>query len=398
MPCSGKRLLLLGGSAQQVCAIERAKALGCHTILIDMLPDNPGRHVAHKWYPLSTTDIDAVLHTARTERVDGILPYSSDPAAWPAATVCEQLGLPSIPAEAARTLSLKHLFRSLQRSLHLPHPPFITVSADNTSPDTSALPYPLIVKPTDSSGSKGVSIVPRPDRLAEAIRRAAAFSRNRLLIIEQYTPFTRIIGGDIIMQRGKIVINGLNSEIRCPQAPLVPAGKIFNPADDHSHIASRIERILTHLGIRDGQFNNDIGILPDGTFQIIEIGPRAGGNLEPLFLSAITGTDLLEYNILNALGQAPDLHSVYPREKYPFVKYIIHSHRGGTLDSIHYSPDILPYIFHRQIYLHPGDTVHPFANARHAIGILLLRFPSCDIMQRFLPRMHHHIRPGLQGE
>lgn len=86
-----KKLLLLGGSAQQVIAIKTAKRLGCETILCDYLPDNPGRCEADRFYLVSTTDEQAVLKVARREQVDGVLAYASDPAAPTAAYVAENL-------------------------------------------------------------------------------------------------------------------------------------------------------------------------------------------------------------------------------------------------------------------------------------------------------------------
>ena len=91
-----KKLLLLGGSAQQVIAIKTAKRLGCETILCDYLPDNPGRCEADRFYLVSTTDEQAVLEVARREQVDGVLAYASDPAAPTAAYVAEKLGLPGL--------------------------------------------------------------------------------------------------------------------------------------------------------------------------------------------------------------------------------------------------------------------------------------------------------------
>ena len=84
-----KKLLLLGGSAQQVVAIKTAKRLGCETILCDFLPDNPGQYAADKFYLVSTTDKEAVLDVARKEQVDGVLAYAADPAAPTAAYVAE---------------------------------------------------------------------------------------------------------------------------------------------------------------------------------------------------------------------------------------------------------------------------------------------------------------------
>ena len=111
-----KKILLLGGSAQQVVAIETAKRLGYYTVLCDFLTDNPGQYVADKFYLVSTTDKDAVLEVAQKEKVNGVLAYASDPAAPTAAYVGEKLKLPTNPYYAVDILCNKDRFRAfLQR-------------------------------------------------------------------------------------------------------------------------------------------------------------------------------------------------------------------------------------------------------------------------------------------
>ena len=106
-----KTILLLGGSAQQIVAIETAKRLGYFTVLCDYLSDNPGQYVADKFYLVSTTDKDAVLEVAKNENVDGVLAYASDPAAPTAAYVAEKLGLPGSPYKSVEILCNKDRFR-----------------------------------------------------------------------------------------------------------------------------------------------------------------------------------------------------------------------------------------------------------------------------------------------
>ena len=106
-----KKILLLGGSAQQLVAIRAAKELGYYTIVCDYLPDNPGQYEADKFYNASTTDIEAVYKIARNEAVNGILAYASDPAALPAAITAERLGLPTNPTQSVEILGLKYPWR-----------------------------------------------------------------------------------------------------------------------------------------------------------------------------------------------------------------------------------------------------------------------------------------------
>ena len=106
-----KRVLMLGGSTSQVCAIKRAKEMGLYVIICDYLPDNPGQFVADEFYLVSTTDKEAVLELAKGLNLDAVICYASDPAAPTAAYVCEKLGLPTSPYESVMVLSNKDTFR-----------------------------------------------------------------------------------------------------------------------------------------------------------------------------------------------------------------------------------------------------------------------------------------------
>ena len=152
-----KKILLLGGSAQQIVAINTAKRLGYYTVLCDFLPDNPGQYEADKFYLVSTTDKNAVLKVAMEENVNGVLAYASDPAAPTAAYVAEKLGLLTNPYESVETLCNKDKFRIFLKKNGFNAPVSKGYSSNNV--DTSLFSLPVIVKPADSSGSKGATVL-----------------------------------------------------------------------------------------------------------------------------------------------------------------------------------------------------------------------------------------------
>ena len=178
-----KKILLLGGSAQQTVAIRAAKKLGYFTIVCDYLPDNPGQYIADRFYGASTTDVEAIYEIARKEGVDGILAYASDPAALPAAIVAERLGLPTNPAKSVEILGLKHPWRQFLQKNGFACPKVYTFHPNTPISEiqdhSDHFSFPLVVKPTDSSGSKGVTMLNNWSGLEDAVRRADSFSRNK---------------------------------------------------------------------------------------------------------------------------------------------------------------------------------------------------------------------------
>lgn len=182
-----KRVLMLGGSYFQVPAIEHAKAQGHYVITCDYLPDNPGDQFADEYYNVSTTDMEAVLALARRLNVDGVVAYSSDPAAPTAAYVAHELGLPANPREAVQILTDKALWRDFLRENG-----FNVVRATGCASLEEAraafadIGPPVMLKPVDSSGSRGVSKIDDAGGVEKAFAYALEHSRCKRVVVEEY--------------------------------------------------------------------------------------------------------------------------------------------------------------------------------------------------------------------
>lgn len=256
-----KKILLLGGSAQQIVAIQTAKQLDYYTVLCDYLPDNPGQHFADKFYLVSTTDKDAVLQVARDEAVDGVLAYSSDPAAPTAAYVSEKLGLPGIPYSIAKCFCEKNLFRAFLHENGFHVPGYAELHDNSDLSEVQGLHFPLIIKPGDSSGSKGVTVVHSFDEVKPARKTARQYSRNGIVIVEEFIERDHpdVIEAEIIVVDGKVAVWGLMSTIRDDTTnPLVPAAYSY-PIGISPERVELVKREITALmqcsQIRYGAFN-----------------------------------------------------------------------------------------------------------------------------------------------
>ncbi len=399
-----KKILLLGGSAQQVIAIKTAKQLGYYTVLCDFLPDNPGQYEADKYYNISTTDIEAVYEVANTEQVSGILAYASDPAALPAAVVCERLGLPTNPSESVAILGVKHKFREFLRTHGFACPKVYSFSPNQDIEEIKAaireFTFPIVVKPTDSSGSKGVSMLESLDSLEKAIAWADSYSRNKILIIEEFITrgFPAVIGGDIFVNNGKIVLYGEMSCLRGEGGKgLIPIGK-KKPSGlnklQTQRVHDELQRIVTALDVRFGELNIEILLDKEDNVHFLELGPRAGGNMIPLQLSDAFGVDLVKANVLAAMGEDPQIDLNPPSEC--FMTYVLHSYEDGKFKGVDYSPEVADYIYRKVIYKQPGDKVETFDGAGKAVGIIFLRIPTEQQMLAIYNRMEDLIKVELQ--
>ena len=336
-----KKILLLGGSAQQIVAIKTAKKLGYYTVLCDFLTDNPGQEYADKFYLVSTTDKEAVLKVARKEKVDGVLAYASDPAAPTAAYVSEKLGLATSPYESVEILCNKDKFRQF-----LDKNNFCTPKAKGYSDIKEAFcdlekdifKLPVIVKPVDSSGSKGVG---RIDVLKEAenkLEYAMSFSRSGKIIVEEYVEKLGYqIAGDGLSIDGKLVFRYFANDHFNPDCvnPFVPISASFPynmPSELQDKIHNEIQRLITLLGMKTTTYNFDMRIDKDYNVYLMEIAPRDGGNYIPQIIKYATGVDLVECSVKAAMGEEIKCDFGKPNGYYAY--YAVHSLKDGILEKI----------------------------------------------------------------
>lgn len=402
-----KKILLLGGSAQQLVAIQAAKELGFYTVVCDYLPDNPGQYIADKFYSASTTDVEAVYEIARKEEVSGILAYASDPAALPAAIVAERLGLPTNPSKSVEILGLKYPWRKFLQDNGFACPKVFsfnpTTPMEEIVKATAHFTFPLVVKPTDSSGSKGVTMLNDWDGFQNAVVWADSYSRNKVLIIEEYIQrgYPSVIGGDVFVWDGKVVLYG---EMEClrdnERSPLIPIGE-KKPLQLNEiqikRVHEELQRIVTALDICFGELNIEIILDNEDNIHFLELGPRAGGNMIPIQLSDAFGVDLVKANVQAAMGETPDFigQSV---QALPgcYMHYVLHSYEDGIFKAVDIDDSIKKYVYREVIYKQKGDAVETFDGAGKALGIIFLHFDTIEEMERFCNNHNSLIRIVLQ--
>jgi threonine dehydrogenase-like Zn-dependent dehydrogenase len=195
-----KKILLLGGSAQQIPAIEGAKKQGCYTVLCDYLPDNPGQYHADKFYCVSTTDKETILEIAVREKVDGILAYASDPAAPTAAYVAEKMGLPTSPYSSVEILTQKDKFRQFLKENGFK--PTFDMAIDAVRPGGNVSLIGVFEKPQELAMNtlwiKNITIsmgLVNANRIPELIKLIQAGKINTNFLITHRAPLNDIVKG-----------------------------------------------------------------------------------------------------------------------------------------------------------------------------------------------------------
>lgn len=385
-----KKILLLGGSTQQIPAIEYANEQGYYTVLCDYLADNPGQDYVKKFYCVSTTDKDAILEVAKNEKVDGVVAYASDPAAPTAAYVAEKLGLPTNPYKSVEILAFKDKFRDFLRENNFNCPKAKGFSSfENAKEEICQFDFPVMVKPVDSSGSKGVSKVEKLEDFEEAYKIALDNSRGKNIIVEEFIVQDHkfMIGGDCFVLNGKVAYWGLLNCHRDPKVnKLVPVGKSYPLLVSDSRInkvKEEIQKVVNILGIKFGGFNLEIMVDKNDRVFLIEMGPRNGGNMIPDLLKIINNVDLIGATVETAIGNNSLVLEAKTNNGF-YATHNIHTEKNGSFVDIKYKNSIEDKIIKKVIYKKKGDTVQYFDGANKAIGILFLKFETQEEQMDFV--------------
>lgn len=395
-----KKLMLLGGLRYLLPVIEEAHKLGAYVITADYLPDNIAHKYSDEYCNVSIIDKDAVLAKAKDLEIDGILSHAVDPGVVSAAYVAEQMGLPfQTSYKAACILQDKSLFRQflIENGFNCPHAKGYTNAVDALE-DVDYFNWPVIVKPVDSAGSKGVTKVESPEDLPQAIEVALNCSISKNFIVED---FLDIVGyqssADIFTVDGKLVYPAYSDQLFDKDAanPYTPAIEIW-PSSMEQHfqddLTEQLQRLFTLLGVKTGIYNVESRVCSNGKAYIMEVSPRGGGNRIAELQDMATVQSLIRAEICKALSlpmdeiKAPEYDGVW-------CNYILHSSVEGTLESIDINSEFeQKYIKDKGFIVEKGDHIVPFTGANTSLGTLFLRAETREVLDCVLANIHYNVK------
>lgn len=373
---------MLGGSTSQVCAIKKAHDMGHYVIICDYLSDNPGQYVADEFYQISTTDKEAVLELAQSLNLDAVVCYASDPAAPTAAYVCEKLGFPTNPYESVMILSNKDLFRRFLKDngFCVPQAESYT-DYEVLKADIEKIRFPVMVKPVDSSGSKGINKIYSADQLEFAYNDAMKYSRCKKILIEEFIEKKGYqVSGDGFSVNGELKFRCFGNEYYSDSGikEYVPLGECWPsvlPLTVQEKIHNELQRLITVLGMKTGAYNIEVILDKDDNVYVLELGARNGGSLIPQITEYATGVDMVEYTIRAALGEDCSDIQVKPVSGF-WSNYMVHSKVAGEFVRIQIADEIKENFVEFQTDVKPGDKVQAFEHAGHALGTMVFKYNS----------------------
>ncbi|MDA9975979.1 ATP-grasp domain-containing protein, partial [Alphaproteobacteria bacterium] len=306
-----------------------------------------------------------------------------------------------------RLLTQKNDFRAFVKSRGYLVPEYQTHAVCAEAYEAmESFPFPALLKPVDSSGSKGVTLMEeRPETLADFETiwdRAMGYSNRKRAILEQKVERSGYqIAGDGFLLDGKLAFSYFANEhfTRHPN-PLVPIGESF-PCIQPRHHLDRLHDIsadiLSGLGMRVGGINFDAMVTADGDIFVIELGPRAGGNMIPEVTKLSCGFDLLSAGVRVAASLDVDIPTLSGEPRGHYSSYMVHAKSAGILRHIEIHQDLAADIVERRDYAKIGVEVHPYSGANRTVGGLILRHDSMEQMLARMDNMERYLTVHVDG-
>jgi len=376
-----QKLGIIGASYLQLPLIRKAKAMGLETHVFAWAAGDVGEGEADHFYPISIVERERILEECRRIGIDGICSIASDLAMLTVNYVAQQMGLTSNSMAATEVSTNKSLMRQRFAQMGDPSPRSVRVTPE-TKLDAIDLAYPLIVKPVDRSGSRGVTKITRPDQLAGAVERAMAQGFEKAAVVEEFAEGIEYSVESLSWQGAHTVL-AVTRKYTTGAPGFIETGHI-EPAGLDAGTLKRVEAVtrhaLTSLGLTCGASHTEIKIDRDGAIRLIEIGGRMGGDcIGSALVELSTGIDFVRAVIETALGREPeDIEPLFHRAAA--VRFILTQDDLNALERVkREAPQLL-----KEYSVQPFDG-RQVTDSSTRFGYFLLHANAPETLVRYMP-------------
>ena len=319
-----EKLVIIGANDFQNQLILKAKSLGYETHVFAWQDGSIGEKTADYFYPISIVEKEQILEKCKEIKPVGVCSIASDLATITVNYVAENLGLACNPTSTTLQCTNKFEMRKKMKENGVKTPAFIKVSNDSSTWNVENMKFPVIVKPTDRSGSRGITKVFNKNELEEAIKYATKDSFEKMAIVEEYIEGSEY-SCECISYKGNHHFLAFTKKYTTGSPNFIETGHM-EPSDIkleyQDEIKNNIFKALTALGVQNGASHTEFKVNENGEFGIIEIGARMGGDCIGSDLVQIsTGYDFVRMVIDVACGKEPDFTKVTKPAK-AVIKFI----------------------------------------------------------------------------
>jgi biotin carboxylase len=330
------KLSIIGASYLQLPLVEKAKELGIYTICFAWEEGAVCKDICNKFYPISIVEKESILEICKKEKINGIVTIASDIAVPTVNYIASKLDLIGNSMQSSLLSTNKYAMRNAFNKSGILIPNFIEINRENDIHKLESFNFPLIAKPIDRSGSRGVSFIKDRTVLAESIKYALQESFAGKAIVEEFIEGVEI-SVEAISWRGKHYILAFTDKVTTGYPHFVELEHHQPSVFENDVIFGRIKEIVTKglnsLKIKNGASHSELIITSNDKIYLNEIGARMGGDFIGSDLVQLsTGYDFLKGVIELALGKftLPILNNnycsgifFYIKERQNVKKYIL---------------------------------------------------------------------------
>ena len=376
-----KRIIFFDANLSVVPAIKYAKSRGLHVITCDNKPQNPGHKESDEALIISTYDTDLIDAYIEKNPVDGVVFFASSHGYFAGCHVIEKFHLPGISETTKETLSYKNNFRQfLQRNGFTSFPKFILFNGTSIPESIDSLTFPVIVKPTDRGGNKGITKVFQESELQSAVDKAHEESNSGNVVIEEFVDGNIQINGDCIIEDGILKIAFLGRYLYPAVNEILPCATIFGkgiiPEDLYNKVKDEIQKLVSALKIQSGAINVEFRVSSSGKIYFIEVNSRHSGNFIYSLMNRAYKISTEELAVKMALNEPLDIDKAEANGYFAYC--LLYSEKDGILEDIKIDDYIKKYIVKELYFKQKGDAINKFKFLTDRVGLCLLEFPSYD--------------------
>jgi 1-aminocyclopropane-1-carboxylate deaminase/D-cysteine desulfhydrase-like pyridoxal-dependent ACC family enzyme/biotin carboxylase len=380
-----KKLVIIGANEFQNPLILKAKEMGCETHVFAWKDGAVGEKNADYFYPISITEVDQILEVCKKIQPDGVTTIGSDLANITAARLADKLGLPGNDLDCIEKSTNKAAMRKAFCEARVSVPFFRVVDrpdALNKELEKKEITFPVIVKPTDRSGSRAITKVEAEEELAFAIEKALEQSFEKKAIVEGY-----ITGSEYSMEsisyQGKHTCLAITKKFTTGAPHYIETGHL-QPAlladEMRDKCIREVQKALDALDIKNGASHAEFKIDPDGEVRIIEIGSRMGGDcigsdLVPLS----TGHDFVKMVVQTALGVKPEICTA-AKSRYSAIRFVFDEEDAKRLE---YIKETMPTVL-QTVEEPEGIGEHPVVDSGSRYGFYIMQTDTMEEMEKAL--------------
>lgn len=382
-----KRILITGGSHAELPLIKAAQERGDYVITTGNDSHGLGHQTADEYVCGDYSDKEYVYQLAKEKQVDAIVSGCNDFAYLSTAYACEKLGFSGHDSyETALVIHHKDQFRTFTKQLGIATPKNRKCKGwEEVRKACRQLAFPMLVKPVDLTGGKGVSVCNSEEEVEVAYCSASAVTRESVVVVEEYIQGTNH-GASVLLKNQQVVFGFIDNE-QYYQNPYLVSGACY-PSDVPEKVSDNlyrdIEKVAHTLKLTDGLFHVQFIVSADGTPVMIDPCRRSPGDLYILLVKYATGVDYPLAILRAECGEAVEAH--YIQKPANIARECLMADKNGRVTDIEVKQELYTRVIDQCIWGKAGDNIEDYM--KYKAGILFIQAPQAKQLYEDVQRFH----------